>query len=125
MKLALLATVLVGLADPTFGQSGNQMTHEQLVKLTSNGLILNLGGADEGYAGKLTLRSDGTGKGGATTDAGDQITISGKWWIQDGRFCRVWAALDKGKEVCETWYLTSGSSVEVYNGKSRIGVNSW
>lgn len=42
MKLALLATVLVGLAEPTFAQSGNQMTHEQLVKLTSNGLILNV-----------------------------------------------------------------------------------
>jgi len=35
------------------------------------------------------------------------------------------ADLNDGEEVCETWCLTSGKSVEGYNGKQKLGVNSW
>jgi len=64
-------------------------------------------------------------KGGATTDGGDKIQIVGTWEVRGDKFCRVWTKLDGGKEICETWYLTSGRSVEVFNGKKRLGVNSW
>ena len=113
------------LASLAIAQTGTKMTNKQLVKLTANGLVMTLGGEGEGYAGKLTLKKDGTGKGSAKTDAGDKIAISGTWQIRDGKFCRVWAKLNDGKELCETWYLTSGNSVEVFDGKRRVGVNAW
>ena len=106
-------------------QTGAKMTNDQLVQLTANGLSMTLGGKGEGYSGKLTLKKDGTGKGSAKTDAGDKISISGTWEIRDGKFCRVWAKLNDGKELCETWYLTSGNSAEVFDGKRRVGVNAW
>lgn len=112
-------------ASIAFAQTGTMMTEAQLVKLTARGVVLKLGGEGEGYTGELTLKTDGSGKGSARTDAGKQIRISGTWVVRDGKFCRTWAKLDGGKEVCETWYLTSGRSVEVFNGKNRMGVNSW
>ena len=112
-------------AAPAFAQSGTKMTGDQLVDLTANGVVLKLGGDGEGYSGTLELQPDGTAKGGATTDGGDKIQIVGTWEIRGGKFCRVWTKLDGGKEICETWYLTSGRSVEVFNGKKRLGVNAW
>jgi hypothetical protein len=117
--------LLVLSTAPAFAQSGTKMTGDQLVDLTANGVVLKLGGDGEGYSGTLELQPDGTAKGGATTDGGDKIQIVGTWEIQGNKFCRVWTKLDGGNEVCETWYLTSGRSVEVFNGKKRLGVNSW
>ena len=113
------------VATAAFAQSGKQMTNEQLVQLTANGVTLKLGGEGMGYAGNLKLSRDGKGKGSATTDGGGKVSLSGTWKIKDGMFCRTWKEHNNGKEVCETWYLTSGNSVEVYNGKEKIGVNSW
>jgi hypothetical protein len=112
-------------AAPAFAQSGTKMTGDQLVDLTADGVVLKLGGDGEGYSGTLELQSDGTAKGGATTDGGDKIQIVGTWEVRGDKFCRVWTKLDGGKEICETWYLTSGRSVEVFNGKKRLGVNAW
>ena len=106
-------------------QTGSPMSNDQLMKLTSSGIVMKLGGAGEGYVGTLELMPDGSGKGSATTDAGDKIQIVGTWEIRDGEFCRVWTKLNDGKEVCEAWFLTSERSVEVFNGKNRIGANSW
>ena len=107
-------------------QSGNPMTNAQLTKLTEKGITLKLGGEEEGYEGSLKLTPDGKGKGDATTDAGKKITLAGKWWIDGDKFCRVWKGEgSSGKEVCEIWFLTSARSVEVFDGKNRIGVNSW
>jgi hypothetical protein len=122
--LAAIAATCIGIA-PGLAQTGTKMTNDQLVQLTANGIVLKLGGKGEGYAGKLTLRKDGTGKGSAKTDAGDTISISGTWTIRDGKFCRTWAKLNDGKELCETWYLSSPNSAEVFDGKRRIGVNAW
>ena len=116
---------VVSAASVVFAQSGKPLTNEQLVQLTQNGITLKLGGEGEGYIGSLKLSKNGEGNGSATTDAGEKISIIGTWRIKDGKFCPTWKDLNDGEEVCETWYLTSGNSVEVYLGKERIGVNSW
>lgn len=101
------------------------MTEEELSALTANGITLKLGGEGMGYQGELALAADGTAKGGAKMDNGNELSIAGTWAIKDGKFCRTWADLDGGKEVCETWIKTSDNSVEVYNGDQMLGVNSW
>jgi hypothetical protein len=106
-------------------ESCKAMTTSQLSELTANGIALKLGGEGQGYVGDLKLKKDGTGKGGATTDSGKKIDIKGTWYIANDKFCRTWAGLNDGQEVCEKWCLTSGNSVDVYNGKKVIGVNSW
>ena len=123
-KLATIALSLM-MASAVCAQSGKPLTGEQLAQLTQNGITLKLGGAGLGYSGSLKLSKNGKGKGSATTDAGDKVSIAGTWKIEDGKFCRIWKGLDEGQQVCETWYPASGNSVEVYNGKKRIGVNSW
>ena len=123
-KLAVFALSLL-VANAAFAQSGEQMTNEQLVQLTAKGVTLKLGGEGRGYAGSLKLSKDGKGKGSATTDGGGKVSLSGTWKISDGMFCRTWKEHNKGKEVCETWFLTSSNSVEVFNGKEKIGFNSW
>jgi hypothetical protein len=75
--------------------------------------------------GAIKLTKNGTGKGSATTDAGQIIKLEGTWAIKGDKFCRVWNDLDNGSEVCETWVSTSPRSVDVYNGDKKIGVNSW
>ena len=106
-------------------QTCKALSTEQLTQLTAKGVTLKLGGEGEGYSGSLKLNRNGSAKGGATTDAGQKITIAGKWRIADGKFCRTWADVNDGQEICETWCLTSGNSVEVFNGKQKLGVNSW
>ncbi len=124
-RLGLMLVASLAWGDATYAQSGPAMTDEQLRQLTGNGITLGLGGPGEGYEGSLKLSKNGKGKGSAVTDGGDKISISGTWEIRDGKFCRVWATLDEGREVCETWVLTSGRSVEVFDGSRRLGVNTW
>jgi hypothetical protein len=124
LTLASLVTFGV-LATASHAQSCKALSTDQLAQLTSKGVTLKLGGEGEGYSGSLKLNKNGSAKGGATTDAGDKISIAGKWRIADNKFCRTWSDLNDGKEVCETWCLVSGSSVDVYNGNRKIGVNSW
>lgn len=123
----LLPTVLVSLTafHGAFAQDGTAMTNDELTALTANGVTLVLGGDGMGYNGELALAADGTAKGGAKMDNGNELSIAGTWSIKDGKFCRTWADLDDGKEVCETWIKTSDNSVEVYNGDQMVGVNSW
>ncbi len=101
------------------------MTTEELQSLTDGGKEIMLGGEGHGYSGTLMLNADGTGIGGATTDAGDKLTITGTWHIADGKFCRTWNEFDGGAEVCEVWKKTSENSVDVYKGDAKLGVNSW
>ncbi len=126
MHKILLAPLLLTLAASSgFAQSATPMTGDELSALTANGITLTLGGEGMGYKGELALAADGTAKGGAKMDNGNELSISGTWAIKDGKFCRTWADLDDGKEVCETWVKTSDNSVEVYNGDQMLGVNSW
>lgn len=125
MDLRLL-TVLASLAAmPAAAQDGPALTGAQLTELLSKGATLQLGGDGMGYKGTLALAADGTGEGGAKTDDGTEITLSGTWRIDGDRFCRTWAALDGGKEVCETWHATSANSVQVFVDGKMVGANSW
>ena len=121
-SLAVLAMFVAGAGH---AQSGKPLDNDQLVGLTKNGITLQLGGEGTGYTGSLKLSRNGKGKGSATMDDGNKISIVGTWAIKDGKFCRTWSDLDGGKEVCEHWYPTSGRSVDVYNGNAKLGVNSW
>jgi hypothetical protein len=126
LKTFLPSIILaVLLASTAFAQSGTPMSAEEMAELVGGGATLQLGGAGMGYKGELVLTADGKGKGGATTDAGDKISISGTWKLKKGKFCRKWKGMDGGKEVCETWVKKSDRSVEVYNGDQMMGVNSW
>lgn len=125
LKTLIPALLILTAAQGAFAQSGTQMTADELTALTANGVTLKLGGEGMGYTGELVLKADGNAEGGATMDNGNTLSIGGTWAIKDGKFCRVWADLDDGKEVCETWYKTSDTSVEVYNGDQMLGVNSW
>ena len=126
MHKILLAPLLFTLAaSAALAQGGAPMTEEELSALTANGITLKLGGEGMGYQGELALAADGTAKGGAKMDNGNELSIAGTWAIKDGKFCRTWADLDGGKEVCETWVKTSDNSVEIYNGDQMLGVNSW
>ena len=119
---AVLATAL---ATAGFAQSANQMTQDQLTRLTKNGRTLQLGGPDQGYTGELRLNKNGTGKGAVTTDSGKKLTITGSWEVRDGQFCRTWREFNAGKEQCEVWILTTPTTVDVFAGSNKIGVNSW
>ncbi len=122
MPAVLFALVMVpvsaGAADKTLNEA-------DLTTLLAGGKTLGLGGKGMGYSGTITLTADGKGDGSAKTDGGTVITINGTWRIKGDRFCRTWKDLDDGKEVCETWRLTSPNHVDVYNGKKKIGANSW
>ena len=114
------------VASAALAQSGTAMTTEQLTQLTANEITLKLGGEGMGYAGSLKLSNNGKGEGSVNVNAGGgKHSISGTWKIEDGKFCRIWKDVNKGQQVCETWYLTAERAVEVYNGKQKIGVNSW
>ncbi|MHA6346018.1 hypothetical protein [Roseivivax sp. CAU 1761] len=101
------------------------MTEAQMRALLDDGQVLQLGGPGEGYTGTLSLNPDGTGRGEARTDAGQTVVMNGTWEIEDGRFCRIWANVDDGARVCETWVPTAPTSVAVYRDGQKIGVNSW
>ncbi len=83
-----------------------------------------LGGPGEGYKGQLTLSADGTGKGNATTDKGDKISLSGKWRIKGDKFCRTWKGMDK-KELCETWQKDGPTKAVIMVDGKKLGVNHW
>jgi hypothetical protein len=102
-----------------------KMTGDEMNALLSSGKTLSLGGKGQGYAGTLVLSADGKGEGSAKPDSGGQIKLSGTWKITGDKFCRIWADLDDGKEVCETWVKAGPSSVKVMKGKKQIGMNSW
>jgi len=120
---AACIALLFGAPSVALAQKG--LTGAQLTQLTGKGITLTLGGAGQGYQGTLKLSANGKGKGSAVTDAGDKISIVGTWTIEGDQFCRAWKDLNEGQVVCETWVPTSAQSVDVYNGKERIGVNSW
>lgn len=122
-RLCVLA--MTALLSWATAASAQEMTQDQLAALTANGVAVKLGGEGHGYSGVLDLKADGTGAGSAKTDDGREITIAGTWAIRDGKFCRTWADLDGGAEVCETWVMTSETSADVFNGEAKIGVNSW
>lgn len=107
------------------GAAEKTLSEADLTKLLAHGKTLALGGKGMGYTGTVTLTADGRGDGSAKTDDGTVIPISGTWRIKGDRFCRKWKDLDGGKEVCETWRLASPNHVNVYNGKKKIGANSW
>ena len=127
MKKSIFLITALSLFFPAavLAQSGAQMTADQLTALTQNGITLQLGGKGQGYKGSLKLSKDGKGKGSALLDNGNKINIAGTWKVKGDKFCRRWTDLDEGKEVCESWHLTSKRSVEVYNGRKKLGVNSW
>jgi hypothetical protein len=106
--------------------AGKAMTGDELTALLANGKTVKLGGKGTGYSGTLDLKADGTGSGSAKSDDGkSQFTLEGTWEIRSGKFCRKWAAVDGGEEVCETWVKDGANKVKVMNGKKQIGVNSW
>lgn len=124
LTLALLSVLTVtdtGGAEA----AGKKMKGAELTELLSGGKTIQLGGPGEGYAGELTLSADGKGSGSAKTDDGTVIKLEGVWAIKGDKFCRTWADLDGGKEVCETWVITGKNKVDVMNGKKRLGVNHW
>ncbi|WP_282127544.1 hypothetical protein [Roseobacter litoralis] len=127
MKTVVLTTILTALFFSTsaISETKGALKNKHLTTLTKNGITLTLGGEGQGYLGKLKLAKNGKGEGSAKTDSGQTIRIKGTWSIRGDQFCRVWADLDDGKEVCETWVSTSPRSVDVYKGDTKIGVNSW
>jgi hypothetical protein len=121
LLIALLASGFAGhaIADET-------MTGDQLSDLLAGGKTIMLGGPGTGYSGELVLTADGKGKGGAKTDDGSKtFVIEGTWEIRDDKFCRTWAEISKGKEVCETWIIVAPNKVKVMDGDKQIGVNYW
>lgn len=124
LRSAIISLAVI-FAVPALAQTKGALSGSQLEALTKDGFNVMLGGAGKGYFGNLKLSKNGWGEGSAKTDAGQTIKIEGTWVIRDGKFCRTWKELDRGKEVCETWVAISPRSVDVYNGKKRIGVNSW
>jgi hypothetical protein len=106
--------------------AADAMTAEELSTLLANGKTIMLGGEGTGYSGELTLNADGTGSGSAKTDDGkSEFKLEGTWEIRDGKFCRTWADIDGGKEVCETWVKAGDDKVNVMNGDQQIGANHW
>ena len=100
------------------------MSGEAMKALLVDGLTLTLGGAGEGYAGSVRLEPDGRGVGGAITDSGKKLDITGTWTIQGDQFCRKWK-FNRLKEVCETWKKVGDKKVEVIVDGKKVGVNSW
>ena len=119
-----VAAVLAACESPSPSPSPDDMSGDEFRALLADGLTLNLGGPGEGYSGQVRLEPDGTGKGSARADDGTEYDITGTWEIEGDRFCRKWR-YDDFKRVCETWRKTGPNKVDVYDGKKRIGMNSW
>jgi hypothetical protein len=130
-SIIVIATVclLTACTSPQNEQAGGMaktedMTGEELQALLANGLTLTLGGAGEGYAGKLRLEPDGTGVGEAILDDGRKLDTSGTWIVKGDQFCREWK-YDNFKNTCETWRILGSNRAEVMVDGKRIGLNSW
>ena len=121
LKLMVLAFLV--FAGPALAQEA--MTGDELEALLGDDRTIGLGGPGAGYAGELSLKSDGTATGSAKTDAGKVIQLDGVWYIEGGKFCRTWKAVDDGKEVCETWVKDGDNKVRVLVDGKEIGVNHW
>lgn len=121
----LAVLFLAGTNAPQVFSADKAMTSAQLETLLKGGATITLGGKGEGYLGTLVVSKDGTAKGAAKTDQGNEIKIEGIWRIKGDKFCRTWKDMDKDKEVCETWRIRSSNEAEVYVGKKRAGLNSW
>ena len=124
--VGIVSTVAVALTF-TFGvhAAEKKMSGADLSALLADGHTVMLGGPGEGYSGELVLSRDGRGSGSAKTDGGTVIKIEGVWAIKGDKFCRTWAGLDDGKEICETWVLVGENKANIMNGKKKIGVNQW
>lgn len=125
IKAILTATVFAAaLVAPA--AADEPMTGDQLNELLAGGKTIMLGGPGTGYSGEMALNADGTGKGQAVTDDGSRtFNIEGTWEIRDDKFCRTWAEISDGQEVCETWVTTEPNKVRVMNGDEEIGYNYW
>lgn len=123
--LKIITVIAVAFTTPVFAQSGPAMSGAELTELVGDGATIKLGVEGMGYAGSLTLSADGTGLGEAKTDDGTVIRLAGTWAIKGDQFCRVWADLNDGKEVCETWHKTSDTAAEVWVDGNMVGVNGW
>jgi len=119
----LMALAFVLCAAPALAQEA--MTGDELEALLGDDRTIGLGGPGAGYAGELSLKSDGTASGQAKTDAGKVIQLDGVWYIEGDKFCRTWKAVDPGKEVCETWIKDGENRVRVLVDGKEIGVNHW
>lgn len=121
----LLALVLAAGCSGS-AMADETMTGDQLAELLAGGKTIMLGGPGTGYSGELVLTADGKGKGEAKTDDGSKtFVIEGTWEIRDDKFCRSWAEISEGKEVCETWVVMAPKKVKVMDGEKEIGVNYW
>lgn len=125
MRTLLAAIALVATA-ASQAVAEEAMTGAEMTALLSGGKTIMLGGPGTGYSGELALNADGTGKGKAATDDGSKtFMIEGTWEIRDDTFCRIWAEISDGEEVCETWVLVEPKKVKVMNGDKEIGTNFW
>jgi hypothetical protein len=123
-RLILTAAATILLSAPAAAEEA--MTGDQLKELLAGGKTMMLGGPGTGYSGELVLTADGKGKGQAKTDDGSKtFVIEGTWEIRDDTFCRTWAEISDGKEVCETWIIIGPKMVRVMNGEKKVGVNYW
>lgn len=121
-----LMAACAGQQDMQAGTKGNpqDMTGEELRTLLADGLTLTLGGAGEGYTGRLTLEPDGTGVGAARFENGRRLDVTGTWTVEGDQFCRQWK-FDDFKRECETWRKIGSNKVAVIIDGERVGVNSW
>jgi hypothetical protein len=123
-RLILAAAAMALLSLPAAAEEA--MTGAQMKELLAGGKTIMLGGPGTGYSGELALTADGKGKGQAKTDDGSKtFMIEGTWEIRDDTFCRTWAEISDGKEVCETWILIEPKKVRVMNGEKEVGTNYW
>ncbi len=113
------------IASSAVAFAGDAMDGAELMAVLKDGKLLKLGGPGLGYSGNLMMNSDGTGKGQAKTDSGEVIPLVGTWKIKGDQVCRVWEALDDGKEICETWEKDGSNRVQVMVDGKSIGVNAW
>jgi hypothetical protein len=123
-RTILAAGFLAAFAIPATAEEA--MTGAQITELLSGGKTIMLGGPGTGYSGELTLNADGTGKGEAKTDDGSRIIpIDGTWEVRGDKFCRIWAEVSGGNEICETWVIVAPNKVKVMDGDKQLGVNYW
>lgn len=120
VALALTVTGCAATRGPEGALSGQQLTD-----LTANGLTMDIGTPGTGFSGELELSADGTGEGYFDNPEGERTPLTGTWEVRDGQFCRVWAAVNNGEEVCEDWVPMDATSVAVLVDGRQIGVNSW
>jgi len=121
--LRLMALAFLVFAGPALAQDA--MTGDELEALLGDDRTIDVGRPGAGYAGELSLKSDGTATGSVKTDAGKVIQLNGVWYIEGNKFCRTWNGIDDGTEVCETWVKDGDNKVRVLVDGKEIGVNHW